>query len=86
MSFQNKHYYEGFFFFIQDNAKPHKYGACEKFLKEYLPMPIEHQAKSPDLNPIEKIWGFLKMQVYENGKKEFSSRKLLKTAITNSPK
>ena len=59
--FQEKNYPDRLFYFIHDNAKPHKYGLCKEFLdRNYGSNIIEHPAKSPDLNPIEKIWGFIK--------------------------
>lgn len=75
-------YPDGLFFFVQDNARPHKYGACKVFLDSFCPESIvEQPAKSPDLNPIEKIWGDLKEEIYGNGEIEYDNRKFLKKAI-----
>jgi transposase len=48
---------------------------------------IEHQvetlpwpAKSPDLNPIENVWGLLARAVYPNGK-QYNDQNELKSAI-----
>ena len=48
--FQEKHYENGFFFFIQDNAKPHKYGPAIEFLIEnFEPNILVHPAKNPQI-------------------------------------
>ena len=78
---QESNYPDGLFYFIHDNAKPHKFGPCNDFLSEYLPHPIEHPPKSPDINPIEKIGGSMKEIIYEHGGKEYSNRKMLKKDI-----
>ena len=35
---------------------------------------------SPDLNPMENVWGYLARKVYENGRQYFSTKEL-KAAI-----
>ena len=82
LPFQEKHYFDGDFYFIQDNAKPHKCGLCHQFLQQnYEPNIIEHPSLSPDLNPIEKIWGFMKTEIYDNENKEYQNRRDLKKSI-----
>ena len=44
---------------------------------------IEWPALSPDLNPIENLWGILARRVYANGK-QFKTKEELKTAIVRS--
>ncbi len=40
-------------------------------------------AKSPDLNPIEKVWGVLARKVYANGR-QFDNKVQLKAQIIES--
>ena len=73
------------FFFIQDNARPHKYGDCKEFLESnYEPNLITMPPYSPDLNPIEKIWGIMKNKVYEIGAREYENRKELKSCMNKT--
>lgn len=66
--------------FQQDNASIHISGKTKSFLQsrniEYLDWP----ARSPDLNPIENLWGLLSNNVYKNGR-QFETAKDLKKAI-----
>lgn len=83
--FQEEYFRDGLFFFIQDNARAHQFGPSMQFLQEnYAPNIISMPAKSPDLNPIEKIWGGLKNKVYDISAREFENRRLLKVAIINA--
>ena len=66
--------------FQQDNASIHKSKKTTAWLAaqnfEILPWP----ALSPDLNPIEDLWGILSMQVYA-GHRQFSTVAELGNAI-----
>ncbi len=42
---------------------------------------VKHPAKSPDLNPIEKIWGLLKTKVYDKNNIVYWDRRILKKKI-----
>jgi hypothetical protein len=44
---------------------------------EVLPWP----ALSPDLNPIENLWGTLSRAVYDNGRKQYGTVQELRAAI-----
>ena len=50
-------------FFLQDNARIHIGKKTQNFLQESEVVLAEHPAYSPDLNPIELIWKFLKDEV-----------------------
>ena len=65
----SKHYLANNFFFVQDNAPIHTSKFTKSFFEKYnietLPIP----PNSPDLNPIENIWGILSSKVYSEGQK-----------------
>ena len=48
---------------MQDNARPHFARLSKIFLEENQVRVIFHPPHSPDLNPIEKIWFWLKNRV-----------------------
>ena len=68
---------------MQDNAPIHKGSSKNFFLKdsniEVLPCP----AFSPDLNPIDNLWGIISGKIYEGGR-QYNSIKDLKKAIQDS--
>jgi len=66
--------------FQQDNAPIHTARLTKAFFKESQIPVLEWPARSPDLNPIENLWGILSQRVYANGK-QFSTLKELKEAI-----
>ena len=53
--------------FQQDNAPPHVAGTTTQFLQENGVSTVNWPAYSPDLNPIENIWGLLKRFVRRQG-------------------
>lgn len=66
--------------FQQDNASIHSSRATKGFLEEESVTVMEWPAKSPDLNPIENMWGVLARAVYANGR-QFETRDTLIATI-----
>ena len=67
-------------FFQQDNASIHRAGDTMKWFEENNIEVLDWPALSPDLNPIENIWGILVRQVYKDGR-QFDNINDLKIAI-----
>jgi hypothetical protein len=69
--------------FQQDNASPHRAASTKHFMRENGITTTEWPALSPDLNPIENVWGLLKQYVRERGPKTFEElEKFVREAIT----
>lgn len=66
--------------FQQDNAPIHKAMVTKQFLLHEKIKVMDWPAYSPDLNPIENLWGLLSRAVYRNGR-QFSTRSDLIQAI-----
>ncbi len=49
--------------FQQDNAPSHKAVLVKEWLEENTPKKLNHPPQSPDLNPIELIWPWMKKEV-----------------------
>jgi hypothetical protein len=49
--------------FQHDNAPPHTAASTVKFLQENVVEVLQWPPFSPDLNPIENLWGFLKRKI-----------------------
>jgi len=71
---------DGTWNFIHDNAPIHSARQVNEFLEENLIKKIDWPPYSPDLNPIENLWGELVRYVYAKGK-QFYSIETLKQAI-----
>lgn len=66
--------------FQQDNAPIHNTKKTKKWLRQKdLPL-MTWPARSPDLNPIENLWGILSRAVYKNNK-QYNNVKELENAI-----
>nr|GBL93690.1 hypothetical protein AVEN_4324-1 [Araneus ventricosus]GBL93695.1 hypothetical protein AVEN_100278-1 [Araneus ventricosus] len=66
-----------------DNAPTHTSSARENYLNSKNVIVLEWSPMSPDLNPIENLWGFMSRKVYENGG-QFYSVNALKTSTESA--
>ncbi len=67
--------------FQQDNAPCHKSYLVKEWLSENVPVTLSHPPQSPDLNPIEMIWAWMKKIVEKSRPK---TKTQLKEAIENA--
>src|SRR5437763_1055272 len=63
--------------FMQDNAPIHTAGKVKRWLKESGIEVIDWPLYSPDLNPIEIVWAWIKKCILRDGRKCGAVRKLL---------
>lgn len=66
--------------FMQDGASIHRAKNTKDWLQERNIPILEWPANSPDLNPIENLWGILVRAVYSSGR-QFSTKEELKDEI-----
>lgn len=66
--------------FQQDNARPHTAKATKEWIEREGIVCLDWPAYSPDLNPIENLWGILVRGVFSNGR-QFDEIEELKKAI-----
>lgn len=69
--------------FQQDNASVHASASTKQWLKDKKILVLEWPARSPDINPIENLWGQLVRDIYADCR-QFNSVNELKTAITQA--
>jgi len=69
--------------FQQDNATCHKSASTTQWFKDNNINLLEHPSRSPDLNPMENLWGILARDVYEGGR-QFDNVNDLKRQISVS--
>jgi transposase len=66
--------------FQQDNASIHSANSTKDWLQKHKVRLLEWPSRSPDLNPIENLWGSLVRLVYSNGR-QYNSVGELEEAI-----
>jgi transposase len=66
--------------FQQDNASCHRAIKTTRWLNENNISTFDWPSRSPDLNPVENLWGILSRMVYDNGR-QFGKVTDLKKAI-----
>jgi hypothetical protein len=66
--------------FQQDNAPIHASNSTKKWFNDHQIRVLEWPSRSPDVNPIENLWGIIVREVYKNGQ-QYESVQDLKTAI-----
>ncbi|EFP12960.1 hypothetical protein CRE_12406 [Caenorhabditis remanei] len=66
--------------FQQDNASVHASNSTKAWFQSKKIKVLDWPARSPDLNPIENLWGILVRRIYKHGK-QYNSVNDLKTAI-----
>jgi transposase len=66
--------------FMQDGASIHRAKHTKKWLEDKNIPVLEWPPNSPDLNPIENVWGILTRAVFANGR-QFHSKEELKSEI-----
>ena len=65
---------------MHDGATIHQSRETQEWLKSKQISVLEWPANSPDLNPIENLWGTLTRAVFANGR-QFNTKEELKTEI-----
>ncbi|GBN44899.1 Transposable element Tc3 transposase [Araneus ventricosus] len=66
-----------------DNAPTHTSSATKNYLNSKNVTVLEWPPMSPDINPIENVWGIMSRKVYENAG-QFYSVNALKTSIESA--
>jgi len=69
------------FIFMQDNAPIHKSASTMAWLDDHDVRLLDWPPRSPDMNPIENVWGKMSQIVYANGK-QYATKEDLLVAIT----
>ncbi|KAG6962143.1 hypothetical protein JG688_00008758 [Phytophthora aleatoria] len=69
--------------FLHDNASIHASKSTKAFLESSEIEILQWPALSPDLNPIENVWGYLTRDVYSDGK-QYMTLEDLKDAILDA--
>jgi transposase len=65
---------------VQDNASVHASHSTREWIDVHEITTVKWPSRSPDLNPIENVWGIMARRVYAEGK-QYTSIHELKTAV-----
>jgi hypothetical protein len=68
---------------LQDRAKPHTADSTEEFIAEKGILMVDNPRSSPELNPIEKVWGWIKHEANKNIPANLDQFKQLITKLWN---
>jgi transposase len=71
--------HDGRYIFQRDNASIHASSSTRAFLRGLSVTVLGWPALSPDLNPIENLWGMVTRTVYDGGKQYHSVNELEET-------
>ena len=66
--------------FQQDNAPIHSSRVTKAWFQVQRINVLEWPPNSPDLNPMENLWGIMAQEVYKNGKRQFNGLQELQEA------
>ena len=69
--------HEGRYIFQHDNASIHRARSTTEFLAELEIPTMNWPALSPDLNPIENVWGVMARRVYKSGRQYSNAADLI---------
>lgn len=69
--------------FMQDNAGVHRAHVVRDWFQHINVPVLPWPSLSPDLNPIENVWGALARMVYGNGRQFYSVAELKKAILEN---
>ncbi|KAL4500774.1 hypothetical protein ABPG72_020008 [Tetrahymena utriculariae] len=81
LPFMNEQYGVGKWKLLQDNARAHVSNQTMTYLKNNKVRTLDHPPYSPDLNPIEKVWAWMKRDL---GKVTYSTIENLIDAVQTS--
>lgn len=67
--------YENDWWLLQDNDPKHTAGYTKQWFCDQNLQVLDFPPYSPDLNPIENIWGYIKKRLYNKGMTDFEAMK-----------
>lgn len=67
--------------FQHDNAPSHASKSTNNWLKQHNIQTLDWPSNSPDLNPVENVWGLISREIYKNGT-QYNNTSELEKAVT----